>query len=54
MPKAIAPRERLAYLISDFNDDSANIDMEWEKVSRHPAGEDEDQRASAREREGRR
>lgn len=31
-PQPIAHRERLAYLISDFTDDKASIDMEWEKV----------------------
>jgi hypothetical protein len=30
--KAIPHRERLAYLISDFSDDSASLDLEWEKV----------------------
>ena len=32
MPKAVAARERLAYLVADFTDDQANIDLEWEKV----------------------
>ena len=31
-PKAIAHRERLAYIISDATDDSVNIDLEWEKM----------------------
>ncbi len=31
-PKAIAHRERLAYLISDFTDDAASLDLEWEKL----------------------
>ena len=31
-PKAEPNRERLAYMISDFTDDMANIDLEWEKV----------------------
>lgn len=31
-PKAIPQRERLAYVIADFTDEQANIDMEWEKV----------------------
>jgi tetratricopeptide (TPR) repeat protein len=31
-PKPIAHRERLAYLISDFTDDSASLDLEWEKL----------------------
>jgi len=31
-PKAISPRERLAYLIGDFTDDTASMDLEWEKV----------------------
>ncbi|HME91304.1 MAG TPA: DUF2911 domain-containing protein [Myxococcaceae bacterium] len=31
-PKAIAPRERLAFLIADFTDDVASLDLEWEKL----------------------
>ncbi len=31
-PKPIAHRERLAYLVSDFTDDSASVDLEWEKL----------------------
>jgi hypothetical protein len=31
-PKAIPHRERLAYLVSEFTDDSASVDLEWEKV----------------------
>ncbi len=31
-PKAIPPRERLAYLIADFTDDAASLDLEWEKL----------------------
>ena len=31
-PEAITPRERLAYTVTDFNDDQANISLEWEKV----------------------
>jgi len=31
-PKAIAPRERLAFLIADSTDDVASLDLEWEKV----------------------
>lgn len=31
-PKAILHRERLAYVVSDFTDDSASVDLEWEKV----------------------
>ena len=31
-PKAILQRERLAYVVSDFTDDSASVDLEWEKV----------------------
>jgi hypothetical protein len=31
-PTAIPSRERLAYLIQDFGNDAANIDLEWEKV----------------------
>jgi hypothetical protein len=31
-PQAIAMRERLAYLVSDFSDKSGNIDLEWEKL----------------------
>jgi len=31
-PQPIANRERLAYLIEDFSNDVANIDLEWEKV----------------------
>ena len=31
-PQPIAPRERLAYLVSNFNDVTASIDLEWEKV----------------------
>jgi hypothetical protein len=31
-PAAIPARERLAYLVSNFTDDTASIDLEWEKV----------------------
>ena len=31
-PTSISNRERLAYMITDFNDDAATISMEWEKV----------------------
>lgn len=31
-PEAIPSRERLAFIFSDFNDDNAKINMEWEKV----------------------
>ncbi len=31
-PTAIPLRERLAYLVSNFTDDAASIDLEWEKV----------------------
>ena len=31
-PKASPFRERLAYLVTDFNDDKASLDLEWEKV----------------------
>jgi hypothetical protein len=31
-PKSIPNRERLAYLVSDFNEDAASLDLEWEKV----------------------
>jgi hypothetical protein len=31
-PTAIPLRERLAYLVSNFTDDTASIDLEWEKV----------------------
>ena len=31
-PKAIPHRERLTYVVSDFTDDSASVDLEWEKV----------------------
>jgi hypothetical protein len=31
-PQTIAPRERLAYLVSNFTDAAANLDLEWEKV----------------------
>jgi len=31
-PKAIPHRERLAYLVADFSDDAASLDLEWEKV----------------------
>ncbi|MER2561256.1 MAG: DUF2911 domain-containing protein [Myxococcaceae bacterium] len=31
-PQAIAARERLAYLVSNFTNESASIDLEWEKV----------------------
>jgi hypothetical protein len=31
-PQPIAARERLAYLISNFTNDAATIDLEWEKV----------------------
>lgn len=31
-PQAIPLRERLAYLVTDFNDDAASISLEWEKV----------------------
>jgi hypothetical protein len=30
-PKAAPMRERLAYLVSDFTDDKASLDLEWEK-----------------------
>jgi hypothetical protein len=32
MPKPISNRERLTYTVSDFTDDMANIDLEWEKL----------------------
>ena len=31
-PKAAPFRERLAYLVSDFTDDKASLDLEWEKL----------------------
>jgi hypothetical protein len=31
-PKASPFRERLAYLVTDFDDDKASLDLEWEKV----------------------
>jgi hypothetical protein len=31
-PKSAPFRERLAYLISDFTDDKASLDLEWEKL----------------------
>jgi hypothetical protein len=31
-PKAAPMRERLAYLITDFTDDKASLDLEWEKL----------------------
>lgn len=31
-PAAISNRERLVYLVTNFTDASANIDLEWEKV----------------------
>lgn len=31
-PETIANRERLTYIVSDFTDESASVDMEWEKV----------------------
>ncbi len=31
-PKAAPFRERLAYLITDFTDDKASLDLEWEKL----------------------
>ncbi len=31
-PQAIPNRERLAYLIQNFTEDSASLDLEWEKV----------------------
>jgi len=31
-PKAIPHRERLAYLVADFTDDTASLDLEWEKL----------------------
>lgn len=31
-PQAIPARERLAYLVSNFTNESASIDLEWEKV----------------------
>ena len=31
-PQAIPQRERLAFIISDFTDNTANIDLEWEQV----------------------
>jgi len=32
LPKAVPHRERLSYAISDFTDDSASVDLEWEKL----------------------
>ena len=29
-PKAIARRERLAFLVADFGDEAANLDLEWD------------------------
>jgi hypothetical protein len=31
-PKAAPMRERLAYLVADFTDDKASLDLEWEKL----------------------
>jgi hypothetical protein len=31
-PEAIPNRERLAYIVSNFTNDTANLDLEWEKV----------------------
>jgi hypothetical protein len=31
-PQPIAARERLAYLVSNFSDTAASLDLEWEKV----------------------
>jgi Protein of unknown function (DUF2911) len=31
-PKAVPMRERLAYLVADFTDDQATLDLEWEKL----------------------
>jgi hypothetical protein len=31
-PKSAPFRERLAYLVTDFTDDKASLDLEWEKV----------------------
>jgi hypothetical protein len=31
-PKPIAHRERLAYLVAEFTDDAASLDLEWEKL----------------------
>jgi len=31
-PKSAPFRERLAYLVADFTDDKANLDLEWEKL----------------------
>ncbi len=31
-PKSAPMRERLAYLVTDFTDDKASLDLEWEKV----------------------
>jgi len=31
-PTAIPNRERLAYLVTNFTDDTASLDLEWEKV----------------------
>ncbi len=31
-PEAIANRERLAYVVGDFNNEQANISLEWEKI----------------------
>ena len=31
-PKAAPFRERLAYLVTDFTDEKASLDLEWEKV----------------------
>lgn len=32
LPKQIPHRERLAYLVSDFTEDAASLDLEWEKL----------------------
>jgi hypothetical protein len=31
-PQAIAPRERLTFLFADFTDDTAALELEWEKL----------------------
>jgi hypothetical protein len=31
-PEAITSRERLAYIVSNFTNDTASLDLEWEKV----------------------
>lgn len=47
-PKTAPMRERLAYLVTDFTDDKATLDLEWEKVRLSiPVGVDTAKQAQA-------